>query len=237
MSLLAFVDRWWNLPFLVMLGLVGVFFVLQLAGLIGDAAEGDLDADADLDGEVDADGEADGEADGDADGDADEGGGAWQAALGFLGVGRVPFMVIWVTLFLFWGFGGLMVNRVAIDLFPVYPGWLFPLNLAGTLLPALLAVRVASRLASRFVDVGGDGATARRALCGREGIVASLRLDGRFGEIRVRDDHGVEHLVHGRLRAGEPTLSRGAHVVVVEWDELSGLYAATAFPEGAPSSP
>lgn len=218
MSVLAFLDRWWNLPFLVMLGLVAVFFVLQLAGLVGDAADEDLDADAD----ADLDGDADAEGDADADG-------AWHAALGFLGVGRVPFMVIWVTLFLFWGFGGLIANRLVLDVAPRYPGWFFPISVVGSLLVALGAVRVASRLAARFIDVGGDGATARRALCGREGVVASARLDSRFGEIRVRDDHGEEHLVHARLAAGEPVLRRGASVVLIDWEESAALYSVTPF--------
>jgi hypothetical protein len=33
----AFWNHWWNLPFLVMLGLVGVFFVLQLLQTYWDA--------------------------------------------------------------------------------------------------------------------------------------------------------------------------------------------------------
>ncbi len=52
MSFLAFLNHWWNLPFLVMLGLCGVFFVLQAIGLLGGDA--DHDVDADIDHDVDA---------------------------------------------------------------------------------------------------------------------------------------------------------------------------------------
>lgn len=223
MGVLAFINHWWNLPFLVMVGLVGVFFLLQLLGLFGDALDGDADADADVD------------ADADAEGDADAGS-SWHEGLAFLGVGRVPLMVIWVTLFLFWGFGGLLFNRVLLDVAPSLLGLLFPVNLASTLVVALGAVRVASRLAARFVDVGGNGATTRDQLVGREGVVASARIDSRFGEVRVKDERGEEHLVHGRMGNGEESLARGARVVLVDWDESARLYSLTAFPD-TPSLP
>ena len=54
MSFWAFLNHWWNLPWLVMLGLVGVFFALQLAGLAGHASDSDADHDADLDHDAQA---------------------------------------------------------------------------------------------------------------------------------------------------------------------------------------
>ena len=42
-GLFEFLNHWWNLPFLVMLGLVAVFFVLQTLGLVGDAASHEVD--------------------------------------------------------------------------------------------------------------------------------------------------------------------------------------------------
>src|SRR5690242_4025176 len=105
MGFLAFLDHWWNLPFLVALGLVAVFFVLQLVGLFGDH---------------DADG--DGEPDGDADDDVSA------SVLAFFGVGRVPFMIVWVTLFLFGGFSGIFLNRVVdVTTGGHYRGWHFVL--------------------------------------------------------------------------------------------------------------
>ena len=222
MGVLAFINHWWNLPFLVMVGLVGVFFVLQLLGLLGDILDVDADVDADVNANVDVGPHAD------ADTDADE---HFPLVLASLGVGRVPVMVIWVTLFLFWGFGGLLVNRILVDVAPALLGWLFPATLATTLMVALGAVRVASRLAARFVDVGGNGATRRDQLVGREGVVASAQVDARFGEIRVKDDRGEEHLVHGRIGHSEQSLPRGARVVLVDWDESAQLYSLTAFPD------
>lgn len=224
MSFLEFLNHWWNLPFLVMLGLCGVFFVLQFVGFLGADADHDIDADADGDADADAD------ADHDVDGDGMTA--AWHDVLSFLGVGRVPFMVVWVTLFLFGGFTGIFVNRVLfVRAAGDYRGWWFWLVSLAALFVGVLGVRFFSRLAARLVDVGGRGSFAKHELVGKIGVVASHTLDARFGELRVRDDHGNELLLHGCLSEGEASLARGAKVVLVSYDEGKQLFWATACPE------
>ena len=221
MSFVPFLNHWWNLPFLVMLGLCGVFFVLQAIGLLGGDADHDVDADTDVDHDVD--------------GDAAAGGGmtaAWHEALAFLGVGRVPFMVVWVTLFLFGGFSGIFINRVLfVRASGAYHGWWFAAVSLSSLIVGLASVRLFSGLAARLVDVGGHGAVAKHELEGKVGVVASMILDDRFGEIRVHDDRGNELLLHGCVRAGEAPLPRGAKVLLVSYDGDKQLFWATACPE------
>jgi len=221
LSFVPFLNHWWNLPFLVMLGLCGVFFVLQAIGLLGGDADHDVDADTDVDHDVD--------------GDAAAGGGmtaAWHEALAFLGVGRVPFMVVWVTLFLFGGFSGIFINRVLfVRASGAYHGWWFAAVSLSSLIVGLASVRLFSGLAARLVDVGGHGAVAKHELEGKVGVVASMTLDDRFGEIRVHDDRGNELLLHGCVRAGEAPLPRGAKVLLVSYDGDKQLFWATACPE------
>ena len=221
MSFVPFLNHWWNLPFLVMLGLCGVFFVLQAIGLLGGDADHDVDADTDVDHDVD--------------GDAAAGGGmtaAWHEALAFLGVGRVPFMVVWVTLFLFGGFSGIFINRVLfVRASGAYHGWWFAAVSLSSLIVGLASVRLFSGLAARLVDVGGHGAVAKHEMEGKVGVVASMTLDERFGEIRVHDDRGNELLLHGCVRAGEAPLPRGAKVLLVSYDGDKQLFWATACPE------
>jgi hypothetical protein len=224
----AFLNHWWNFPFLVMLGLCGVFFVLQIVGLVGGGG-GDHDVDADASPDVDADHDVDADADADADGGLMP---AWHEVLGFLGVGRVPFMVVWVTLFLFGGFTGLFVNRVLfVRSAGDYHGWWFLAVCLVALLVGLASVRLFSRLAAKLVDVGGRGAVTKQELTGKIGVVASPVLDARHGEIRVHDDRGIELLLHGCLRAGDRPLERGAKVVLVSYDADKQLFWATACPE------
>jgi hypothetical protein len=140
-------------------------------------------------------------------------------------------MVVWVTLFIFAGFTGLIVNRVVwLRLGGVAPAWLFPVALGAALLVGLAGVRVFARAAARLVDVGGHGSTTKQELIGKLGVVASATLDARFGEVRVHDGKD-EILVHGRLRDGEAALVRGVRVVVVDYDTESELYWVTASPD------
>jgi len=231
LSFAAFLNHWWNLPFLVMLGLCGVFFLLQIIGLVGADADHDVDVDHDVQVDGGADG-ADGDADAGAGGQSGGAGLGWHDALSFFGLGRVPFMVVWVTLFLFSGFSGIFFNRVLfVRADGAYRGGWFWGVCVAALLIGLIGVRFFSRLAARLVDVGGRGAATKRELTGKIGVVASPVLDARFGEIRVQDDRGNELLLHGCLRAGDTALAHGAKVVLVSYDGERELYWAAACPE------
>jgi len=247
MTFWSFLNHWWNLPSLVMLGLCAVFVLLQAVGLLGAGSDNELDDDLELDGhdvaaspeladDVDV---ADG-IDNDLDNDVDVpqttlaehgAGGLWQELVGFLGVGRVPFMVVWVSLFLCSGFAGILLNRSLFVLSGGYSGWWFVPVQALALGVGALGARLAARIASRFVDVGGHGATKKHELTGRLGVVASAVCNDRFGEIRVNDARGNELLVHGRLPAGDAPLSRSASVVLVDFDPDQELFSVAACPE------
>jgi hypothetical protein len=226
-GLLGFLNHWWNLPFLVMLGLVGVFFILQVIGIAGHGA--DADADHDLDADADHDVDADHDADADADHDGE--GVGWGEILAFFGVGRVPFMVIWVTLFIFSGFSGIFLNSLLFVHAQGYAGWFFGIVLGLSLLIGLAAVKLFSKLAAKLVDTGGRGSTKKHELTGRVGVVASVEVDARHGEIRVHDDHGNEILIHGCTQGGEAPIMRGGKVVLVDFDAQRELFWVTACPD------
>ena len=214
MTFFSFLNHWWNLPFLVMLGLVAVFFVLQLIGLVGHHGDHDVDHHVDHDHDHEHDG-----------------GGS---LLAFFGVGRVPFMVVWVSLFLVGGFVGLFVNRFFyLENDTRYPVWAFAVAVTLSLVFGLAATALAARLAGKLVDTGGRGATSKAELAGKQGTVASANLDEKFGEVRVADDRGNEILVHARLGAGETPLVRGARIVLVDYDPNLDLFWATASPADA----
>jgi hypothetical protein len=218
-----FLNHWWNLPYLVMLGLVGVFFALQAVGLLADVVSAEAQVDHELDHDIDHDVDHDQEAD--ADGEDGHG------LLAFLGVGRVPFLVVWLTLFIFTGFAGLFLNRVLQVRSGGYAGWFFPVTLLASLGVGLTSVRFASKAVGKLVDTGGRGATARRDLSGSIGVVASPTLDSRFGEVRVRDAQGNELIVHGHVGEREEGLRQGEKVVLMELEKETGLFQVAAFKE------
>lgn len=241
MGFWSFLNHWWNLPFLVMLGVCAAFVLLQALGLIGAAGkEIEQDVSVDADTATGADHDVDGEGALAHGADPAHPGAAaahapgfsfWHDVLGFLGAGRVPFMVVWVSLFLCAGFAGIFLNRVLFVLAQGYSGWWFLPVQAGALAAGVGGARLAARIAGRFVDVSGRGATRKHDLTGRWGVVASAVCDDRFGEIRVSDDRGNELLVHGRLAPGEAPLPRAASVVLVDFDADRGLFSVAACPE------
>lgn len=220
MSSREFLNHWWNLPFLVMLGLVAAYFGLQTLGIF----EGGADHEADVPAEHDADVEADHDLDHDIDG---------AGLAGWFGLGRVPMMVIWLRLFIFMGFGGLFFNRVLfVKSGGHYPWWYFPISTLSSLAVGAAATRASARLVSKLVDVGGRGATARRERPGSIGVVASARVDEGFGEVRVRDGRGNALIVHARVESRAAHPRQGEQVVLVDYDEKSGPYTVAPINAG-----
>jgi len=56
-------------------------------------------------------------------------------------------------------------------------------------------------------------------------------LDGKFGEVRVRDSRGNELIVHGRLGEGDGALKQGDKVVLIDMESDSGLFHVAALRE------
>jgi len=224
-----FLNQWWNLPYLVMLGLVGVFFLMQAVGLVAHAAGSGHETDVDGGGadhaDVDHDADVAHEADADHDADADHG------LAAFFGIGRVPFMVVWLTLFIFAGFTGIFLNRVLQVRAGEYRGWFFPLSALASLGVGAVSVKFAASAIAKLVDVGGRGCSARRELSGAVGVVASPVLDHKFGEVRVHDSRGNELIVHGHLGDGDRELKQGDKVVLIELENDSGLFQVAALKE------
>jgi len=225
-----FLNQWWNLPYLVMLGLVGVFFLMQAVGFVAHAAGSEHEADC---GGADHDADVAHEADADHDADADHGHDADHdhGFAAFFGIGRVPFMVVWLTLFIFAGFTGIFLNRVLQVRAGEYRAWFFPFSALASLGVGAVSVRFAASAIAKLVDVGGRGAAARRELSGAVGVVASPVLDDKFGEVRVHDSRGNELIVHGHLGEGEGKLKQGDKVVLIELENDSGLFQVAALKE------
>jgi hypothetical protein len=257
-----FFNQWWNLPYLAALDLVGLWMAGQALGFLTHGSDSEDEADVDTDSVVDADGDGVPDVEQghehehgceeehghvDNEGDDDDGAGlrfGGSGLLGFLGVGQVPSTVVWVSLSLFFGFAGLFANRFLGSLPGGYRiGW-FPVSLLVALLVGAGATRLVAQTVHRFVDLRGRGSTRRHELEGRPGTVASPRLDGEFGEVRVKDAHGHELLVHARLttsvvagqseaateaapevKAGQ-SVEQGSQVVLVSYDAQTELFTA-----------
>jgi len=209
-GVVQFLTAWANAPFTIAFGVAASVALLQASGalsLLADDADNDVDADAD--GELDHDVEAD--ADGDNDHDADE-----HSFLELLGVGRIPFALVWQTGAIAFAITGLALNaRYAggSEPPPITLLWTLPSGIVA----ALGSIAGAARLLGPLFTP--REATSRHALVGRAGTVISTRVTSEFGEVRLRDDHGNDVRLICRLADGNEAPREGAQVVVVEVED------------------
>ncbi len=228
MSALGFLIAWANAPFAIAAGVVAIFALLQVTGVLGLlAGGGDGDADHDVDADVDHD--VDSEVDHDADADheaehegADRGWGV--AALAPLGVGKIPFSVIWQTYALAFALCGFGMNLHYLGAGGLRPplvtlAWTLPSSMVvGYLAVALLAKVLGPVLSSKAQE-----ATSRAQLVGQIGVVISSKVDQEFGEIRIRDKDGHDIRIVCKLPKGSTTpVAEHRSVVVVEVDDEHG---------------
>jgi membrane protein implicated in regulation of membrane protease activity len=244
LPLTRFLVAWANAPYTVALGIVGLFALLSASGLLGLLAGGEHgggdDGDgADVDGhdveghEADPDGGHDDGDDHDADqhDDADRGG-LLSLVLGPLGIGKLPFSLVWQVYGAVFALTGLGVNAKYIDLGHAPPlvslAWTMPLALgAGYAVVAGLAKVLGPALAGKEGE-----ATSRAELVGHVGTVISTRVDAEFGEIRVRDKTGHDLRVVCRLAPGHAPAKEKQEIVVVDHDRDTGTLYVALLDEG-----
>jgi len=89
--------NWYNLIFYIPL-ILGIILALGVVLGFADMAHGDVDGDVEADIDGDIDGDADADADSDADQDSDDIGGL--RVLSILGFGKVPVMLVIMTMLL-----------------------------------------------------------------------------------------------------------------------------------------
>lgn len=213
-------------PFTIALGLLLAILVLEIIGaLLGapwSSASGDADADIDLDVDADIDLDADLEIDTDIDTDLDmdadadgamDGVGALTGALSWLGLGRVPFLVLLAGFLASFGAAGTILQQVANGIAGPLPSWLAAII---ALPPALFGTRWFTIGVARILPKEETAAVSLDTLVG---TVARITLGTARhdlpAEARARDRLGHIHYV--RVRPEDPTATypKGSRVVLV----------------------
>ena len=244
MPFLRFLIAWANAPYTVVFGIVGLFALLSASGLLG-LLGGDHDGGDDVDG-ADADGhdvdghetEADhdgGHDDSDHDADHDEDAGRAGLAsflLAPLGIGKLPFSLIWQVFGATFALTGLGLNARYLDMGHGPPlvslAWTMPIALsAGYGVVAALARLLGPVLVNKLAE-----ATSRAELVGHVGTVISTKVDEAFGEVRFRDKTGHDLRVVCKLARGHRPASEKDEVVVVDHDEKAGVLYVARLDEG-----
>ncbi len=233
MSAFGFLIAWANVPFAIAAGVAALFALLQVTGILGvlASAEGDVDHDVDHDLDAEHDADTDGDQDHDA---ADRGWGA--AALAPLGLGRIPFSIIWQTYALAFATTGLALNARylgAVSVPLVSLAWTLPASLLG----GYVAVALVARLLGPVLSSKDQEATSRAQLVGQIGVVISSKVDQDFGEVRIRDKTGHDVRVICKLPKGRVApVPEHRSVVVVDYDEERGDLLVEALDDAEPEA-
>ncbi len=199
----AFITAAENLPvsvaLMVMLGMallegVGLLLGAGLSGLV-DTVLPDIEVDVDLH-EVQTPG-------------------ALSQFLGWLYVGKVPFLVVLIVLLTSFGISGLILQSIS-------------QSLLGTLLPSLLVAPVAllaalplSRLSAaalaRIMPRDETEAVSSDSFIGRVAVVTTgTARQGYAAQARLNDKHGQTHYVMVEPDAGEEELASGSEILLIK---------------------
>jgi len=183
-SALAFMVAGDNVVFTAALALMILIGLVEAIGLGGSAV--DLDAHADIDGDL----------------------------LGWLGVGRLPLLVLLVVFLCMFGVIGLSLQQLAVSLTDdTLSPWL-----AGTAaaVAALPATGLLSRPLARILPHDETTAVSIDSLVGRSAVIVTGRAtQGSPARARVFDRHGQSHYVMAEPDNAGQSFAEGEEIILV----------------------
>jgi hypothetical protein len=216
-----------NAPFSVALLAVAFYVLLQGLGLLSWGEHGGHDSISDTDGHNAVSGADQGSS---ADHEAHTDSvpvGEHESLLamfwGFLGLGRVPFAVVWQSFLTMFGLVGIFITTVVWT----YTDKLSSYYLLFSLPTAVIGGGIFSsglvKLVARLMPASSGEASRRRDLIGCTGVVISSQVSADFGEIRLNDPQGRVLRLICRTLPTEAPISEGANVMVVDYQEKKDI--------------
>jgi len=219
----------YNLPLTILLGIVALYWVISLFGLVDfdsiDSAIGLDGLDADTAPHLDVDTEVAAQTgNGDHHDDhvsIDHSPNAFQAALRFLGASDAPVMFVLTVFTLFtWG-GNLLANLYFNE---AESSARSNLMIIGVVIGALILTKLTVR-PLRPVMQSLRSSSINKPVIGRTGHVQSLQLTEDYGQIEVNAE-GASLLLNARLSSGFKDLPKGSEILIVAKDNERDLYIA-----------
>ncbi len=202
-----------------------IVFLLAIFRLVTGAVDfGDADVDTDIDAEADVDMDADADVDADMDSDIETAAGvrapSFGDMFGFLNVGRVPLVVVLMSLFATWGIAGLIAN--ALLNVPEQPQWIW-ISYVVALFCSVLGTRYISIALSKLFPES-ERAVSDVQLLGLRGRVISGQITTTFGTARVQVPDGPELTVSCRAKSEEATPVKGDIVILIDYDRTKRIF-------------
>lgn len=214
------------LPFTLLLGAIGVYWLLGILG----AVDHDHSLGMDLDGAHGSHG-AHGDSGVDVANSLHDPAhpllGLMHGALRILNAHGVPLMmVISVLVSYLWGcsmLGNLWFNK-GLEL---GPGTLVSI---GALIAALVLTRITVTPLKPLFRLIQDDCEKVKPVVGRSGVVRTAVVNEREGQVEV-ENAGAPLLLNARIAEGTEVLKRGDSVIIIRYDETTGLYVVRSLTE------
>jgi len=193
----------YNLPLTILLGLVVLFWIFSLLGTIGiDSLDGELDSDgADL-SDLPA------------------------AMLRVVNAGAVPLTVVLSVLVL-----ALWMLSLTLNYYfnPTHSSFVAAACFLGALVGAVILTKILTQPLVPLMRKLKESENSQPVI-GEVGVVRSLEIDDRFGQVEVQRADGAPALLNAKLGIDAEPLPRGASVIVVSLDENTGIYLVRHVP-------
>ncbi len=207
---------WYNLIFTVPILLVIFYLILQIFGLALDFGGG-FDTDTGEVG-VDLDVDADADVDVDVDMDVDTDFSAFERALGFINVGKVPLTIIVATFLLFWGVTGFMSNGIIESVLGGFPSAFIMASCGVALVVGIMGTKFTSGVIARLFPSIETYSSSNQTLLGHVARVVSGEVTTKFGRAKVEDQYGNVLTVFCKVPEGKEVPKRGDDVLLVDYD-------------------
>ena len=202
----------YNVWFTAPLAIVFLLALFRLAA--GGMDFGDVDTDVDMDIDTDAD------VDTDMGADTDTQAPSFGDVFGFLNVGRVPLMIVLMSLFVTWGISGLIAN--ALLNIQENPHWVW-ISCIIAFFCCFLGTRYISIALSKLFPES-EKAISDVHLLGLNGRVISGQITTTFGTARVRVPDGPELTVSCRVEPDAVTPVKGDTVILINYDRTKRIF-------------
>ncbi len=142
----------------------------------------------------------------------------------FLGMGRIPFTMIFLLWLLGFGLTGWLGNSLLLTTFSSYPEWGILAVLAVAIITASWFTAGMARLMGHAVPAFTSTATSVQTLVCRQGWVSSQHVDENYGQVKVRDTAGTLHTVFAVIDPGHLPIVHNTKVFLVEYNSAQKLF-------------
>ena len=206
--------EWYNLIFYIPLA-IGLLSVVGV-GFSGVGHDVGVHADVHADFHADADSDTDGDHDGESQGN-------W--LLGFLGIGRVPIAISFMTLFLIFAGTGICMNILLGVLIKFWSGFACISVFVATVV-MFFGTAFVSRTVTRFMPTTETDSVRKVDLIGCIGTV-TLDCDKTGGLAQITNKKGDRYQIQCRA---DKLIPKGTPIITYEYNEASDVFTVVVDP-------